>query len=52
MADVHIPIKVDTTAVDAAAAKAKRLAEVLKEASTLARELASMDISVSIEIED
>ncbi len=52
MADVHIPVKIDTAAVDAAAAKAERLTEVLKEASTLARELASMGINVSVDIED
>lgn len=51
MADPTITVHVDTSEVDEAIAKAERLAELMKEARTLAGELASMKIDLPIEIE-
>lgn len=46
--DVTLTAHVDQTEVDLAISKAERLAELLKEARSLAGELASMEIPISV----
>ena len=48
--DVTLTAHVDKTEVDQAISKAERLAELLKEARSLAGELAAMEITLSVNI--
>lgn len=50
MAEAEISVHVDTSEVDAAREKVEHLSELLKEARTLAGELASMKIDLPFEI--
>lgn len=49
--DVTLTARIDQIEVDQAISKASRLNELLKEASSLAGELASMEINLSVNVE-
>lgn len=50
MEEVKLTAKIDTTEIDKAIEKAVRLQELLKEANSLARELASMELKFDVEL--
>lgn len=50
MADATLTVHVDQTEVDQAISKAKRLSELLKEARSLAGELASVEVTLTVDI--
>ena len=50
MPDVKMEVKIDTTEIDKAIEKSVRLQELLKEANSLARELASTELNIKIKL--
>lgn len=50
MEEVKLTAKIDTTEIDKAIEKAVRLQELMKEANSLARELASMELKLDVEL--
>ena len=50
MSEVKLTAKIDTTEIDKAIEKAARLQELMKEANSLARELASMELKLDVEL--
>lgn len=50
MPDVKMEVKIDTAEIDEVMQKLQRLYELLKEANSLARELASMELKLDIKL--
>ena len=48
--NVSIPVHVDHAKLDEAISKAERLGELLKEARSLAGELASLEVPISVDV--
>ena len=48
--DVKMEVKIDTAEIDEVMQKLQRLYELLKEANSLARELASMELKLDIKL--
>ena len=49
---IILQVHIDTSELDAVTEKAQHLKELLEEASSLANELASKEISLSVEVKD
>lgn len=50
MNTIKLTAKIDTTEIDKAVEKAVRLKKLLKEANSLARELASMELKLDVKL--
>lgn len=50
MPDVKLTVEVDTTSLDEAMKKLERLHEVLSEANSLAKELASTELILNVQL--
>ena len=50
MSDVRLTVKVDAEEVDEAMQKLQRLHELLKEANSLAKELASTELNLNVKL--
>ena len=50
MPDVKMAVKIDTAEIDEVMQKLQRLYELLKEANSLARELASTELNIKIKL--
>ena len=48
--NVSIPVHVDRAKLDEAVSKAERIGELLKEARSLAGELASLEVPISVDV--